>query len=153
MELIDTNKNEDLKDNAYVDTEIPPEMTQFDEKDNNETSIDDPDYETKQIIKFAKMKLGKHIVLHKIIAGIFLMLHFMLFFVCLLKIFNSGFVTTETLTCYLTNPLIHIVYLLLNGFMSWFFFMNYLEANRLDLRLLSDNKRINSIIMVFSLVF
>ena len=51
MELIDTNKNEDLKDNAYVDTEIPPEMTQFDEKDNNETSIDDPDYETKQIIK------------------------------------------------------------------------------------------------------
>ena len=151
MELTSTNNHDDIKDNAFMDTELPTELTQSEIE--NETSFTDQDDESKKIIKFARIKLGKHIVMHKIVSGIFMILHFLLFFVTLLKIFNSGFVTTETMACYLTNPLIHIVYLLLNGFMSWFFFMNYLEASRVDLRLLSDNKKINGVIMVFSLVF
>merc|ERR1712050_94283 len=41
----------------------------------------------------------------------------------------------------------------LNAFFCWFFVVNYLEASNVDLKLLADNKKINAVIMVFTLVF
>ena len=50
-------------------------------------------------------------------------------------------------------PLMHIAYLVLNGFWFWFFFINYSEAPNVDLRLLKDNQKINTTIMLFALGF
>jgi hypothetical protein len=70
-----------------------------------------------------------------------------------IKVIDRGNFINETPACYITSPLIYMTYLLLNGFMSWFYIMNYLEAPSVNLKLLADNKRANGVIMVFSLVF
>ena len=73
--------------------------------------------------------------------------------VVLFKILDIGSVTSETTTCYIMWPLMHIAYLVLNGFWFWFFFINYSEAANVDLRLLKDNQKINTTIMLFALGF
>jgi hypothetical protein len=83
-------------------------------------------------------------VTHRGVAFAFCTMHFLICVLTLLKVFDNGFVTTESLGCYLTWPLMHGSYLVLNAFLFWFFLTNFLDAAKSDLAGLLGAKVINS---------
>ena len=51
------------------------------------------------------------IVLHRSISIVFIILHFLLFVVCVVKVIDRGNFINETPACYITSPLIYMTYL------------------------------------------
>lgn len=104
----------------------------------------------KNMIHSSKILLGRYIIIHKGVAISFAILHSQLFFVIFFKIFDNGVVESEGTACFVTWPLMHIAYMILNWFLSGFFLMNYMEAVKCNLSLLQANRKVNTCVMLFS---
>ena len=102
---------------------------------------------------YTKNALGRYIIIHKQISALFIQIHTLLFCLVFIKLLSSGIMISESETCLVTWPLMHIIYMSLNGFMAWWFAMNFIEASNLDNEPLNHNKKIIYQLICFCFAF
>lgn len=76
---------------------------------------------TQAMLAFTKRLLGKYVVMNRSISLIFILIHLSLFILALMKVIDNGVIDSESLVCRLANPMIYIWYMLMNGFLVWFY--------------------------------